>query len=216
MRRKSLIDLHSWKDLSHINQGHPRNCIAMLWEPPTSLALWLQVFTFVQCNSLVSFSKLNGSLQGSAQEAINWLFCKSFDWLCVHICIHMWYDSAALSTTPPWLDADDWQSGCLSPMGLPSWPAKPRTYSPPLAPTWNTAGQKRHRWPVLSPYPHLPLPNLSLFLSIGPLPSSIVSQQAWHSTPTSGVSFYLSFLRRKGFESSVLVHFLSACWHQFK
>lgn len=77
----------------------------------------------------------------------------------------MWSDSAALSTTPPWLDAQDWQSGCLSPMGLPSWPAKPRTYSPPLAPTWNTAGQKRHRWLALSPYPHLPLPNLSLSLN---------------------------------------------------
>lgn len=54
---------------------------------------------------------------------------------------------------------------------------------------------------TLSIPPTSPFPNLSLFLSIWPLPSSIVSQQAWHSTPPSGVSFYLSFLRRLGFES---------------
>lgn len=205
--------MHSWKDWSHIFQGHPRNCVAMLWQPPTPLALWLQVFIFVQCKSLVSFSKLNSSLK--RPKSNDWLFCKSCD--CVCACLHPYVIWQCCSLHYTSMTGRPRLTIRLSvPMGLPSWPAKPRTYSPPLASTWNTAGQKRHRWPALSPSSHLPLPNLSLFLSIGPLPSSIVSQQAWHSTPTSGVSFYLSFLRRIGFESLVLVHVLSACWLQFK
>lgn len=124
MRRKSLIDLHSWKDPSHIYQGHPRNCIAMLWQPPTSLALWLQVFTFVQCNS--SFSKLNGSPQGSVQEAINWLFCKSFDWLCA--CMSASICDLTVLLSPPHLH--DWMPKTDNRVVCPPWVFHPDLPNP--------------------------------------------------------------------------------------